>query len=851
MKNKSLHIFSLKFLLILLLGFSFQQVSAQSFACSDALYFTSSANTNVYRYTPSTNSLVQVAGVSINYGSSTSGSAGAGISPGGTRLYFNDRISPRQLRYNTGNTTNTIAAAQADNSNNAQRNAIDSSGNGFYSLGQSGSPNTYYRYTTGGATSTITGPFTFTLQPSTAPAIGIGGDIAFDGNDVGYLVDQNRNLYRLDVTANTATYLGGLTGMGTSSPNGLGFSGTSLYVSTLDNTIYQVNLATLAATLRTPTSTPSGFSQNDIATCTYPTTLIPNIAATKAYRNVTKGDPTNFSVSSSASPGDTLEYRVIVRNSGNISSGNTTFQDTIPSGVTYVANSTTLNSSAVTDLAGTGNARFNYQTAKNINGPSQGTGVIRPDTTPATITDNEAVVIFRVTVNNPFDGTANPVPNTAQVNYSGASSVINSNTVNTTVNIPDLTLTKSDTGNFTVGSSGTYSFTVTNSGTAASSGTITVTDTLPTGLTVNGGAAGGITEGGTNAANWTCNSNAASPQVITCTSSTAISNTSGSNTSVFNFAVNVGLGTAVGTNSITNTASVSGGSESNTGNNSASDPTTVLSPDLTIAKSHTGNFTRGSTGTYTITVSNSGTAATSGTITVTDTLPTGLSVNGGAVGSVTAGGTNAANWICNSNSATPQVITCTSTTSIAVSGTSVFTLTVNVASNAAGSVTNSVAVSGGNEATANNGNNSATDPTTTVGGVPNISLDKSCPSPANCESVAQLPGTDITYRIDFTNTGGASAANLKIIDAIPSDMDYKIGSAAVTSGISFTIEFSDNYDPLNPTLATWIYTPVSQGGGAPVGYDRLVKAIRWSANAAIPNTSPNNTGYVNFIAKIR
>ncbi|NJM52406.1 MAG: DUF11 domain-containing protein, partial [Blastocatellia bacterium] len=225
-----------------------------------------------------------------------------------------------------------------------------------------------------------------------------------------------------------------LPGWGSSSPNGLGFSGNSLFVSTLDNTIYQVNLSTLAATLRTPASTPSGFSQNDIATCIYPANLVPNVAATKAFRNVTKGDPADFTVSSAANPGDTLEYRVVVRNSGAIFSGNTTFQDTIPSGVTYVANSTTLNSSAVTDLAGTGNARFNYQTAKNINSPGQGVGVVAVDSTPATITDNEATVIFRVTVNSPFNGTANPIANTAQVNFAGSSVAVNSNTVNTSVN---------------------------------------------------------------------------------------------------------------------------------------------------------------------------------------------------------------------------------------------------------------------------------------------------------------------------------------------------------------------------------------------------------------------------------
>jgi uncharacterized repeat protein (TIGR01451 family) len=171
-------------------------------------------------------------------------------------------------------------------------------------------------------------------------------------------------------------------------------------------------------------------------------------------------------------------------------------------------------------------------------------------------------------------GTATPdLPNRTVVLNAAATAAGSNISCTFTNGIPDLTIIKSHSGNFMVGSDGNYSFTVSNIGSASTSGTITVTDTLPTGLTVNGGAAGGITEGGTNAANWTCNSNAATPQVITCTSTTAIA---ASGSSVFNFAVNVGLGTAVGVNSITNTATVSGGGETNTTNNSSSDPTTVI-----------------------------------------------------------------------------------------------------------------------------------------------------------------------------------------------------------------------------------------------------------------------------------
>src|SRR5438552_374063 len=80
------------------------------------------------------------------------------------------------------------------------------------------------------------------------------------------------------------------------------------------------------------------------------------------------------------------------------------------------------------------------------------------------------------------------------------------------------------------------------------------------------------------------------------------------------------------TSPVTNTAAVSGGGETNTSNDSASDVTTITqAPDLTITKSHTGNFVQGQTGaTYTITVANGGGSATSATVTMTDTLPVGL-----------------------------------------------------------------------------------------------------------------------------------------------------------------------------------------------------------------------------------
>src|SRR5207253_3929503 len=156
----------------------------------------------------------------------------------------------------------------------------------------------------------------------------------------------------------------------------------------------------------------------------------------------------------------------------------------------------------------------------------------------------------------------------------------------------------------------------------------------------------------------------------------------------------------------TASVSVSGGTELNTANNTDDDLTTISQPDLTITKSHVGNFTQGQTGAqYTITVTNSGSTSTTGTVTVTDTLPTGL----------TATAISGTGWTC-----TLATLVCTRT-DVLTAGNSYPTiaLTVTVAGNAPASVTNSATVSctaAGCETSGATGNNTATDPTTVNSG---------------------------------------------------------------------------------------------------------------------------------------
>ncbi len=123
----------------------------------------------------------------------------------------------------------------------------------------------------------------------------------------------------------------------------------------------------------------------------------------------------------------------------------------------------------------------------------------------------------------------------------------------------------------------------------------------------------------------------------------------------------------------------------------------VAAADLAISLTHTGNFTQGDPGdTYTITVANPGSLASTGTVTVVDALPAGLTATA-------IGGTG---WSANLGK-----LTCTRTDALAAAASySPIIVTVSVAANAAASVTNTATVSGGGDANA--ANNTATDPTT-------------------------------------------------------------------------------------------------------------------------------------------
>ena len=950
----------------------------------------SGQNGAVYRFNPATPSVAPV--LLGNIGPSTSG----GNVLSGFRMAFNNAST---LYYMSG-------GGGADNDT-------------LYTVNQA----------TGRATSvaTITGT-------------GSGGDMAFNGATL-YIMNQNRQLYSATVAGGAATSIGTVTFPGGATPGtiGLGVDGSRILIttSTTASNLYAITLPSLAASL------VGALGGGTVATGDLSTTVItaPSITVTK-----TDGVANTYQ-------GASLTYTVVVTNSGTYTV-TATVADTIPAGLTgatwtcaasagsscaaasgsgniatsatllasgtatYTINATVTASSgtiantvtanppawitdaspanntatdtdnviAAADLSITKTTASSFSVGSNAvytltatnSGPQSAAGTITvSDTLPAGLTYVSATgtgwacgaagqVVTCTRAGPVTSGTTLPaITLTVAVGAAAAPSVTNTATVasNTTfdpdatdnsssvtspVTVPtDLTIAKTHAGNFTQGQSGTYSITVTNSGGVASSGTVTVTDTLPAGLT----------PGTATGTGWTCNT---AGQTVTCTRSDALNG--GASYPVISVPVTVAPNSSL---SLTNTATVSGGNDSNAGNNTTNDPTTINGvADLTVAKSHAGNFTRGTTGSYSIIVGNAGGAATSGTVTVTDTLPAGLTPS-------TQSGTG---WTCG---AAGQVVTCTRSDALAAGASyPAITLVVNVLQTAVAGLTNTASVSGGGQT--NTSNDTSSDPTTVVSSA-DLSLSKTVNNPnpiqgqnvtftitltntgpSNATNVAvtdalpvgltfvsatpsvgtytsgtgvwsvaslasgasvtlqivarvvntgtitntaqvtasdqpdpdstpnnnnaaeddqagasigaaappsiglvksvtpsgtQRPGTDLTYTIAFSNTGGAPATSFVLTDPDPATtlkindyMDFKVGSVVGslgTTGLTITVAYS------NDGGATWTYTPASGAGGAPAGYDRNVTHIRWSFTGNLSQVSPNNSGSVSFTSRIR
>jgi uncharacterized repeat protein (TIGR01451 family) len=387
----------------------------------------------------------------------------------------------------------------------------------------------------------------------------------------------------------------------------------------------------------------------------------------------------------------------------------------------------------------------------------------------------------------------------------------------TIIPMPDLVISKSHVGSFAQGQLGVnYTLTVSNAGGGATSGTVTVTDTLPTGLTATAISGTG----------WTCST----PPTLNCSRTDVLAG-------FFAFyppiTLTVNVDPAAPMPTVTNVANVSGGGEINTQNDAASDQTviTVAASDLAVTSSHSGSFQQGQIGAvYTLTVTNIGSLATSGAVTVNDLLPFGLTAT-------SIGGTG---WSC-----TLANLTCTRSDALGANGATYppITLTVNVSVTAGSSAPNTVSVSGGGEL--NTANDTSTDVATVIQ-FANLVISK-----FHSTQFAQGQ-TGAMYFLNVSNIGFAPAVGtITVTDNLPSGL-----TATAISGSGWNCTLStvtctrsdafSNYPQITVTVNVALNAPSSvtntaavSGGGEIITSDDTASDPT-SINP--PLTMPSNLG---------
>jgi uncharacterized repeat protein (TIGR01451 family) len=229
----------------------------------------------------------------------------------------------------------------------------------------------------------------------------------------------------------------------------------------------------------------------------------------------------------------------------------------------------------------------------------------------------------------------------------------------------------------------TYTLTVNNAGPSAilAASTLSIVESLPAGLTgcsytpsAGTFTVGTIASGTTGTGTWT-----------------GVAIASGGNATL-TIACTVGTAAAA---SITNTATVvpptgtadpdcSGAPVTCAGGNTGTVTTPVTRPQLTMTKTASAaSFVVGVPASYTLQVSNTGTSATTASSTITDTIPTGLTI-----GTLPAGCTAAG-----------QTVTCTIAAGLAAGGSTSFIIPVTATLAAANPSVNTATVSGGGDPT--------------------------------------------------------------------------------------------------------------------------------------------------------
>ena len=277
--------------------------------------------------------------------------------------------------------------------------------------------------------------------------------------------------------------------------------------------------------------------------------------------------------------------------------------------------------------------------------------------------------------------------------------------------------------------------------------------------------------------------------------------------------------------------------------------------DLSLTKTHTGNFTVGTNGSYTLRVTNATGVALDpevNTVTITDTLPAGLTFVSGV-------GTG---WACG---AVGPTVTCTHAPPLAPGASFPdLTLTVAVGPTAAPAVTNTASVSSASY-DLNAANNAASDPTVVNPIFPTLVVAKSSQAFSdpinNTTNPKRIPGGVTQYSITVTNQGPGTvdASTLVITDPVPANSDLYVSTAsgdpvvfvdgAPASGLSFNFAANVGYSNQPGGGAPYNYTPVPDAEGFDPNVTGFRIAPTGMMNAATVAGNPTFT--IRFRVRVR
>jgi uncharacterized repeat protein (TIGR01451 family) len=438
---------------------------------------------------------------------------------------------------------------------------------------------------------------------------------------------------------------------------------------------------------------PSGGSVTYTTSCTISasaTGALSNTATVTAPAGVTDPTPGNNSATDSdtlgasadlsitktdgvatATAGGSATYTIVASNAGPSNAMGATVADTFPASLTCTWTCTGAIGGTCT-AAGSGNLN------DTVNLPSGGSVTYTASCTISAAATGS--LVNTATVAAPA-GVTDPVP--------GNNSATDTDALGASA---DLSVTKTDgVTSVTAGGSATYTIVASNAGPSAATGA-TVTDTFPASLTCTWtcAGAGGGTCTAAGSGNIGDTVNLPSGGSVTYTASCTIS--------------------VAATGTLANTATVTapaGVTDPTPGNNSATDTDTVnAAPGASVSgtKTASGTFTPGSTVTYTIILTNSGTGAQADNPgnELIDVLPAQLTLvsatatSGSAVATV---GTNTVTW----NGAIPAA------------GTVTITITATINAGASGTISNQGTISYDTDGNGTNDGTAQTDDPATPG----------------------------------------------------------------------------------------------------------------------------------------